>query len=237
MTKTVTDGNGTTNFIEVFNGKTVIGTAMVFQPLAVARVEAVPMLVYYHGHNSQSSIEGYIKAMTQRDFRPLLATKQVLLVEPWGGMKSKFGVLATGGGLSTLIESAMFFAISNGPASRDCPVKPPPPASLILAGFSGGGAPLNAVVASNSPSLGLLKEAWAFDCLYSEEGQNKTWVDWAKANSGKQLRVRVTTGESSGSPRRENKIIRATPLPNIDADDPTSMGHEDCPAAFIPKWL
>jgi len=237
MTKTVTDGNGTTNFIEVFNGKTVLGTAMVFQPIAVSRVQAVPMLVYYHGHNSQSSIEGYIKAMKQRDFRPALAGKQVLLVEPWGGMKSKFGVLATGAGLTTLIDSAMFFAISNGPTSQDCPVKAPPPASLILAGFSGGGAPLNAVVASGSTSLSMLTEAWAFDCLYSEEGQNKTWVNWAKANSSKQVRIRVTTGESSGSPRRENKIIRATPLSNIDADDPASMGHEDCPGSFIPKWL
>lgn len=237
MTKTVTDSTGTTNFIEVFNGKTVLGTAMVFQPLAVSRVQAVPMLVYYHGHNSQSSIEGYIKAMKQRDFRPALATKQVLLVEPWGGMKSKFGVLATGAGLTTLIESAMFFAISNGPTSQDCPVKAPPPASLILAGFSGGGASLNAVVKSSSTYLSRLTEAWAFDCLYSEEGQNRTWVNWANANTDKTLRVRVSTGEITGSPRRENKIIRATPLPNIDADDPASMGHEDCPGSFIPKWL
>jgi len=57
MTKTVTDGNGTTHFLEVFNGKSVIGTAMVFAPAAVSIVEAVPMAVYYHGHNSQSSVE------------------------------------------------------------------------------------------------------------------------------------------------------------------------------------
>ena len=237
MTKTVTDGNGTTHFFEVFNGKSVIGTAMAFLPSGITMAESVPMVVYYHGHNSQSSIEGYIKAMKQRDFRPLLASKKVLLVEPWGGAVSKFGAMATGPGLNTLIDSAMFTAISNGSPSRPCPVKPPPPRSLILAGFSGGGAPLNAAVKSNSAYLGLLSEAWAFDCLYSEEGQNHTWVDWAKANAGKTLRVRVTTGESSGSPRRENKIIRATPLPNIDAADPVSMGHEDCPGAFIPQWL
>jgi hypothetical protein len=237
MTKTVTDGNGTTHFFEVFNGTSVIGTAMAFLPSGIAMAESVPMVVYYHGHNSQSSIEGYIKAMKQRDFRPLLASKKVLLVEPWGGAVSKFGAMATGPGLNTLIDSAMFTAISYGSPSRPCPVKPPPPQSLILAGFSGGGAPLNAAVKSNSAYLGLLSEAWAFDCLYSEEGQNHTWVDWAKANAGKTLRVRVTTGESSGSPRRENKIIRATPLPNIDAADPVSMGHEDCPGAFIPQWL
>ena len=237
MVKTVTDGNGTTHFFDVFDGKSVLGTAMAFLPAGAGMPESVPMAVYYHGHNSQNSIEGYIKAMKQRDFRPLLASKKVLLVEPWGGAMSKFGAMATGPGLTTLIESAMFTAISYGRPSRPCPVKPPPPPSLILAGFSGGGASLNAVVKSSSTYLSLLTEAWAFDCLYSEEGQNHTWVDWAKANAGKTLRVRVTTGESSGSPRRENKIIKATPLPNIDAADPVSMGHEDCPGAFIPQWI
>src|SRR5215468_6545726 len=101
MTTSVTDGNGTTHFYEVFDGTSVIGKAMVFVPAAVAVVEAVPMLVYYHGHNSQGSIEAYIKAMKQRNFRPLLKSKRVLLVEPWGGTKSKFGAMATGAGLTT----------------------------------------------------------------------------------------------------------------------------------------
>ena len=158
-------------------------------------------------------------------------------MEPWGGMLSKFGTLATGLGLTTLIESAMFTAISSGMPSRPCPVKPPPPPSLILAGFSGGGAPLNAVVKSSSAYLSRLTEAWAFDCLYSEEGQNKTWVNWANANTDKTVRIRVSTGESSGSPRRENKIIKAAGVPNIDTEDPVSSGHEDCPGKFIPQWL
>jgi hypothetical protein len=236
MTKTVTDSNGTTHFFDVFNGKIVIGKAMAFLPAGITTAESVPMAIYYHGHNSQGSIEEYIKAMKQRDFRPLLASKRVLWVEPWGGTTSKFGTMATTG-LTTLIESAMFNAISYGTPSRPCPLQAPPPPSLILAGFSGGGAALNAAVKSSSAYLSLLTEAWAFDCLYSEEGQNKTWVDWAKANSGKKLRVRVSTGESSGSPRRENKIIRATPLSNIDADDPVSCGHEDTPGKFIPLWI
>jgi hypothetical protein len=235
MTKSVTDGSGTTHFYDVFNGTSVIGKAMVFVPAAVSAPESAPMVVYFHGHNSQGSIEDYIKAMKQRDFRPSLAAKSVVLVEPWGGTRSKFGALATADGLSTLIDSAMFTAISYGTPSRPCPVKPPPPPSLILAGFSGGGAPLNAVVKSGSSSLSLLTEVWAFDCLYSEEGQK--WVDWAKVNTGKTLRVRVTTGESSGSPRRQNKIIRAASVPNIDSADPVTLGHEDCPGTFIPKWI
>jgi hypothetical protein len=234
MTKSVTDGNGTTHFFDVFNGTSIIGQAMAFVPGAVSIVESVPMVVYYHGHNSQKSIEDYIAAMKQRDFRPQLAGKSVVLVEPWGGNRSKFGAMATGDGLSTLIDSAMFTAISNGTPSRPCPVKPPAPPSLILSGFSGGGAALNAVVNSSSSSLSLLKEVWAFDCLYSEEGQK--WVDWARTNTGKMLRVRVTTGESSGSPRRQNRIIKAASVPNIDSADPVVLGHEDCPGTFIPKW-
>src|SRR5260370_31361182 len=170
MTKSVTDGSGTTHFYDVFNGTSVIGNAMVFVPAAVSTVESVPMVVYFHGHNSQGSIEDYIKAMKQRDFRPSLAAKSVVLVEPWGGTRSKFVAMATAAGLSTLLDSAMFTAISNGTPTRPCPVKPPPPPSLILAGFSGGGAPLNAVVKSRSSRLSLLTEAWAFHCLYSAAG-------------------------------------------------------------------
>jgi hypothetical protein len=237
MVKTVTDSNGTTHFFDVFNGSAVIGKAMAFLPTGIATAESVPMAVYYHGHNSQNSIEEYIKAMKQRDFRPLLASKRVLWVAPWGGTLSNFGIMATGPGLTTLIESAMFMAISYATPTRPCPVKPPPPPSLILAGFSGGGKSLNSAVVSNCTYLDRLTEAWAFDCLYSEEGQNKTWVDWAKANTGKTVRIRVTTAESTGSPRRENKIIRATPLSNIDAADPVATGHEDCPGKFIPSWI
>jgi hypothetical protein len=40
------------------------------------------MLVCYHGHNGQHSIEGYLKSMAQRDFRPALKDKKV--VAPWG---------------------------------------------------------------------------------------------------------------------------------------------------------
>ena len=66
MTKTITDGNGTTHFFDVFDGKRVLGTAMAFLPAGAGMPESVPMAVYYHGHNSQSSIEGYIKIRFSR---------------------------------------------------------------------------------------------------------------------------------------------------------------------------
>ncbi len=236
MVKSVTDGNGTTHFFDVFDGKSVIGTSMLFIPNGVSIVEQAPMLVYYHGHNSQNSIEEYVNKLKQRDFRPLLKGKKVLLVAPWGGNKSKFGGMGTGAGLTTLIDQAMFHAISYGPPVRPCPVKPPAPPSLILAGFSGGGATLKRlVIDSKSPSLSLLTEAWCFDCMYSGEGSD--WVTWAKGNATKKLRVRVTTQESTGDPRSQAKIIQASSLSNIDIEKPAAIGHEDCPGTYIPTWL
>jgi len=59
MTKTVTTA-ADDEFHRGLNGKTVIGTAVVSRARVARRGRS--MLVYYHGHNSQGSIEGYIKA-------------------------------------------------------------------------------------------------------------------------------------------------------------------------------
>ncbi len=135
MTTTTSDANGTTHFFDVVKAGHPIGKSMVFVPSGVPTAETVPMLVYFHGHNSQTSIDTYIRALPQRDFRPKLGGKKAVLVEPWGGNLSHFGQLATAG-LTSLIDSAMFVAISNGTPSRPCPVQVPPPPSIILAGFS-----------------------------------------------------------------------------------------------------
>lgn len=230
MTTTVTDGNGTSHFVEVFDGKRVTGKALVFLPAGVTLAEQVPMLVYFHGYNSQNDLDSYMKAAPARDLRKVLRGKKALLVEPWGGNKSTFGAFTSAAGLATLIEYAMFTAVSYGPPTRPCPVKPPPPASLILAGFSGGGAPLQAAVKAGPPPH-LFKQVWCFDCMYSGEGA--AWVKWAKANPDKTLRVRATTKESSGKPRAEAKVVEAA---GLDAEI-VEMSHEDCPATFIPKFL
>jgi hypothetical protein len=234
--KSVTDGNGTTHFIEMpDNGKSA--GVMLFIPLAVSLVEQVPMLVYYHGHNSQHSIESYVKAMPQRDFRPSLRDKQVLLVEPWGGGGSRFGTLQTPAGLEALIDFAMFTAISNGPPVRPCPVRSPPPKSLILSGFSGGGQALNGVAMSASGSyFRLLSEVWCFDCMYSEEGSK--WATWAAGHKSVKLRVRLSSGESSGSPRKQGGILAAGSKGlNVDVGAVVSSGHEDLPGKFISTFL
>lgn len=251
MTKTVTDGNGTTHFFDVYPGKRtrrvneIIGTAMLFIPLGTTMVEQAPMLVYYHGHNGQGSIERYVKSIPERDFRPKLKSKKVLLVQPWGGHKSTFGQLQTAAGLTTLIDQAMFIALTYGPPVRPMPAVTPPPQSLIAAGFSGGGDALNNVVLrSKGAYLNRLTEAWSFDSMYWAEG--KKWVDWANdsANAKKKLRVRVTEkgfGEGTGKPRAQADVIRsaiqASPSANIDIDPPIKATHEELPGNCIPGFL
>lgn len=247
MTTTITDGNGTTHLFDVKrkrDAKDTIGKAMVFVPLAVSAADQVPMLVYYHGHNSQSSIENYVKSIPQRDFRPLLKSKQVVLVEPWGGTKSTFGQLGTSAGLTALMEQAMHLALYAGPKPRPTPVmeRPTPqPRSLILAGFSGGGDTLKAVViGSKADYIRRLKQVWCFDCMYSGEGP--AWIRWAQESENhlKVVCVRVTAkghGEATGKPRAQDEIMKKTPLANTDFEEHVKLGHEDLPGARIPDWL
>src|SRR5262249_6724050 len=254
VTKTITDGNGITHFFEVYGGEPVIiskgppiialpppviGTAMVFIPLATSVVEQAPMLVYYHGHNSSTSIEDYIKALKYRDFRPLLKSKKVLFVAPWGGTRSKFGDLGTSAGLARLIDQAMSAALRLSAGARRVVGPTPRPPSLILSGFSGGGATLkNVVIGSKGDYIQRLTEAWCLDCMYSGEGQ--AWFDWA-TTSRKTLRVRVSTEEGTGSPRAQADVIRNAlkqkPAPNIDIEKTTEAGHEQLPGLFIQGWL
>jgi hypothetical protein len=256
MTKTVTDANGTTHFFEVYGSAPIIlkkgppiialppaevGSAMVFVPHAVSLVEQAPMVVYYHGHNGSASIEEYLQADKYRDFRARLKATKAVLVEPWGGHKSKFGVLGTPAGLDSLIDQAMSTAIRLGSPARPVP-SPPPKTSLILAGFSGGGATLkNLVIGAKANYLSRLKEVWCLDCMYSGEGQS--WLDWARTsgNAGRMLRVRTSTAEDTGSPRAQAKIIRDAVRhrgdPNIDIEETTQAGHEQLPGLFVADWL
>lgn len=252
MTTTITDGNGTTHFFDVYDSVRhkrrtipVIGRSMLFIPLAASPVEQMPMLVYYHGHHGPNTIEGYVGSIKERDFRPRLKSKKVLLVEPQGGPWSDFKGLKDSAGLATLIDQAMFIALTYGPPVRPGPppgTPTPKPKSLILVGFSGGGKTLNRVVLdSKADYLDRLTEVWSFDSMYWGEG--KRWVAWARdpANAKKKLRVRVSTKEDSGSPRAQADVIRAamkaTPASNIDIAENVETTHEELPGLFIPGWL
>ncbi len=254
-TKTVVDANGTTHFFEVYGNEPIVlkkgpplvvlpppalGSAMVFVPRAVSLVEQVPMVVYYHGHNGSNSIEEYLKADKFRDFRERLALTKAVLVEPWGGHKSKFCALGTAAGLNSLIDQAMSTAIRLGSPTRPAP-SPTPKSSLILAAFSGGGATMkDLVIGSNANYISRLTEVWCIDCMYSGEGQS--WLNWARlpANSGRMLRVRTSTAENTNSPRTQAQIIlnaKRKDETNIDIEKPTRAGHEELPNIFVEHWL
>jgi len=254
-----TDGNGTTQFFDVLAplskgvqvtdigphtkelSNIVLGRAMLFIPQAVSLVEQVPMLIYYHGfHNDHGpiTIEGYIAKKPERDFRPLLRDKKVLLVEPEGGLFSNFRGLSDAEGTSTLIWRAMQLAF-DGPPARKRPKPLPKPAGIIYAGFSGGGATMKDVALDKSADYAsLIKEVWCFDCMYSNEGSD--WVAWAKETK-KPLRVRCSDEESTGKPRAQAEKVRAgkkaANLDNIDIADTVKSTHEGLPGTFIPQWL
>src|SRR5258708_35756225 len=126
---------GTTQYIDVPDG---IGKAMLYLPVAV-HPEQVPLLVYYHGHADNDktlpkSMAEYIAHRSERDLRTVLDTKKVVLIEPWGGVGSRFGGPGTAAGLPGLVWGAM----------QAAPGKKGQPGSLILAGVSGGGGALGA---------------------------------------------------------------------------------------------
>jgi hypothetical protein len=216
---------------------------MLFIPQAVTAVEMVPMLIYYHGHHGPDSIEGYLAGEKDRDFRSLLKSTKVLLVEPQGGPMSHFRRLGDPAGVSALIFRVMQTAFTLGPPVRSLPKPVPMPPSLILAGFSGGGKALNNVVmGSKEDYISRLTEVWCFDSMYSTEGAK--WVEWAKDsdNAKKKLRVRVSTevANSKGSPSGQADVIRdaikATPG-LIDIADPVKSTHEGLARKLIPGWL
>jgi hypothetical protein len=222
MLKPVTDGNGTTQYVEVKGGT---GPAMVFVPVAV-NVGLAPLLVYFHGHSDHdttqhNSIAEYIGYMPERDFRPLLRLKQAVLVEPWGGTWSHFGAAGTAAGLPALIEAAL------GSKTQ--------PRSLILIGFSGGGSALKAVGLNlGGTLLSLLSEVWCLDCMYSGEG--KAWGDWAR-DKNKRLRVGLSTGEDSRpghGPRAQVPSIGQGGTITIETFKAT---HEQLPGKCFEKWL
>ena len=144
--------------------------------------------------------------------------------------------------MARLIDQAMSAALRLGPGARRGLGPTPRPQSLILAGFSGGGATLkNVVIGSKADYIHRLTEVWCLDCMYSGEGQS--WLDWARTagNSGGTLRVRTSTEEGTGSPRAQAKIIRDAVQhrrePNIDIEKTTQAGHEQLPSLFIQGWL
>jgi hypothetical protein len=218
MSKIQQDANGTSTFFGVEEGN----VAMLFVPVAV-HIDHAPMIVYFHGWSSSDdtppkSIEEYIGSNPVRDFRPLMKQKKVTLIEPWGGTYSKqFFSAATPLGL---------------PAMLDAAIGQTRPSSLIMVGFSGGGVALrNTAPKLSGTTFSLLSEVWCLDCMYSGEGDE--WGSWSR-KTGKRLRVGLSSGESSGLPRAQERNIGKGEKITIEHFD---CGHEPLPRQCIESWL
>jgi hypothetical protein len=125
------------------------------------------------------------------------------------------------------------------PSPRTLPDPVPKPPSLIVAGFSGGGATLNKVVFGvKADYVNRISEVWCLDSMYSGEGRK--WVAWAKETK-KKLRVRVSKQEGTGDPRAQADVVRAAKkgggLDNIDIDGVIDTTHEKLPGMFLQQWL
>ncbi|MBL8258786.1 MAG: hypothetical protein JNM60_03115 [Candidatus Competibacteraceae bacterium] len=235
MVTTTIDANGTTHFFSVYRDASAIGKAMAFLPAGVAMAEAVPMLVYFHGHNQTANLAAYLRSNpANRDLRPLLSGKRVALVQPWGGHKSSFLQFQTSAGLTALIEGGLRVLIEYANPPRPCPVRVPNPPSIILAAHSGGGAALRAAANSSSAYMPLVGQVWGFDCMYSGEGRQ--WIDWCQANAAKRLRVRASSHQWSRKPKAEAEKILAAGLANADVDV-VDLAHDAFPRTFIPAFL
>jgi hypothetical protein len=74
-----------------------------------------------------------------------------------------------------------------------------------MVGFSGGGVALrNIALKLSGTTFSLPSEVWCLDCMYSHEGNE--WGSWSR-KTGKQLRVGLTSGESTGLQRGQERNV------------------------------
>jgi|SRR5215468_7297081 len=217
MGTTETDANGTTYYYDVNGGK-----ALAFKPKGMSESDRKTVLVFFHGYNSTSDLKSYMASdPPNRDLRPLLVGKPMLLVEPWGGQKSEFSKFVTASGLTSLIDEALY--VSGVKSSY-----------VILAAHSGGGMQLPLAAESSFDYADQLTQVWALDCMYLFEGTR--WISWCRKNPGKALRVRASTHAPSAKPRHEAEVIAkaadAGTLSNANVDV-VNRAHDTFPPTYV----
>jgi hypothetical protein len=236
MVKTVKNGNGTTHFFPVLHGKRTIGRAMAFVPAGTGLVELAPMVVYFHGKSfaDANNLETYLSSEKGIwDVRSVLRDEKVLLVMPWGGPLSQAGFASFFGAtaLTELIQTAMRVAVVNGSVKREL-AEVPWPASLVLAGHSGGGLALLKAANAKTPYSRLLTDVWALDCMYWLEG--KDWVKWCKENPDRTLHVRAADKPRKPKVQAE-EMLKAQPK-NADIQI-VGVGHFEMPKTYAPEFI
>lgn len=237
MIRTVRSWNGTTHFFPVLHHMRKIGNAMAFVPNGTGLVEQAPMVVYFHGKSfaHAHNLETYLSSEKGIwDIRPALRMEKVLLVMPWGGPLSQGGFASFFGAaaLAELIQTAMRVAVVNGAVKRTDVAEVPWPASLVLAGHSGGGLALLKAANAKTPYSRLLTDVWALDCMYWYEG--KDWVKWCNENTGQTLHVRAANKPLK--PKVQADEMLKTRPKNADIEI-VSVGHFDMPKTYAPEFV
>jgi hypothetical protein len=184
------------------------------------------VVVHFHGYTGAKSIDDHV-ANPPTNLAAAMAKATDILVQPWGGSRSKFGILHTSfSALDSLIFEALGLASDNAPSARMC-IDAPFPTKIVLSGHSGGGEALRKTAAFNGKTAGALTEVWALDCMYAFEGDE--WVKWAKHHAGISLKVVTqnflptnTTGDAK--PCQQGRVIEKATLTNVAVSRPP-LGH------------
>jgi hypothetical protein len=195
-----------------------------------------PMVVYFHGKSfaDANNLETYLSSEKGIwDIRPVLRTEKLVLVMPWGGPLSQRGFASFFGAtaLTELIQTAMRVALVNGATKREL-AEVPWPASLVLAGHSGGGLALLKAANAKTPYSRLLTDVWALDCMYWEEG--KDWVKWCNENPDRTLHVRVANKPLK--PKVQAEAMLKTRPENADIEI-VDVRHSDMPKTYAPEFV
>lgn len=189
-----------------------------FQP----GVDGVDVVVYFHGHviaacgnNSQDFARKGIEHYWQTEnFRCLweefaMAGSNAVLLAPTLGIYSsregQYGALGESYGFDQFIESCFnklsFEGILPGGAR---------PRNIILAGHSGGGKPINAVLMAKNQLGAKIVECWGFDSQYFNASPLRNWL---KANPNK----RYYHYAAHSYKKTDKKYTRSGPWLNAEA--------------------
>jgi peptidoglycan hydrolase-like protein with peptidoglycan-binding domain len=193
----------------------------IYLPPGLRRSAQVDLIVYFHGFERNRA--GHIVCGRARNIAEYLRDRQfalreplrdsgksAILVVPKLGPQSQSGRLAKAGAFTAFIDQVLAALASCGAWSS-----PPSLGRLILAGHSGGGAPVGRIAALQGELVDHLKEVWMFDALY---GQVDAWKRFLGQHPDVVARFVYTNGGGTranhvaleGAARGSNVEIRLT---------------------------
>ena len=206
----------------------------IFIPAGYRPVPQVDLVLYLHGHKTvpparpDLSIDGYWDSRRHPLWALREATnesrRQVVLVAPTLGPRSQAGSLTRPGGFDAYLGRVLAALHLHGP--HRAAGQPPALGSLVLACHSGGGWPMRQLARGTDRAAQLVRECWAFDCLYNR-GDPEAWAGWARANpAGRRLYVYYR-----GSTKPNSERLRDLRLPNV-AVEWAAREHNSIPGHY-----